>query len=156
MAIEIERTFLVRDERWRQDADGGEYYSQGYLSSDPQNCIRVRIAGERAWLGIKRATSALRRLEYEYPIPLQDAREILEQIVPRERIDKWRYHVPWGKHLWEIDVFDKANAGLVVAEIELQDEDEDFERPPWLGQEVSDDPRYYNMNLARNPYPTWK
>ncbi len=155
MATEIERTFLLRNDSWRAQADAGTPYRQGYLCSDPQRCVRVRVSGERAWLNIKKATSALRRLEYDYPIPFADAIELLDELCPDQRIDKTRYHVDHAGHRWEIDVFEGANAGLVVAEIELDDEQEAFARPAWLGEEVSDDPRYYNMNLARTPYTQW-
>ncbi|HHH44962.1 MAG TPA: CYTH domain-containing protein [Gammaproteobacteria bacterium] len=155
MAIEIERTFLLRDDSWRAQAGAGTPYRQGYLCSDPRQCVRVRVTGDRAWLSIKKATSAVRRLEYEYPIPLADAAELLDEICADQRIDKIRYHVNHAGHRWEIDVFEGANAGLVVAEIELDDEQETFARPAWLGEEVSDDPRYYNMNLARTPYTQW-
>jgi len=155
MAIEIERKFLVRDDGWRQQADAGIYYSQGYLSSDPQCCIRVRLAADRAWLNIKKATSEIRRLEYEYPIPLPDARELLEELCPTGRVEKTRYRIPFAAHVWEVDVFENANAGLVVAEVELDDTQEAFESPPWLGKEVSDDRRYYNMNLALLPFSQW-
>jgi len=117
--------------------------------------VRVRIDGERAWLNIKSATSPLRRLEYEYLIPLSDAQEMLETLRVNDCVDKTRYLVKHGKHVWEVDVFEGRNAGLIVAEIELDDEDEAFEKPDWLGREVSDDPRYYNMNLAKQPYSTW-
>lgn len=155
MAIEIERKFLVRDDRWRAQADAGVFYSQGYLSTDPQRCVRVRIAGERAWLNIKSALSPLRRLEFEYQIPLADGRQLLQHACVEAPVEKTRYHVSHQGHLWEIDVFEGANAGLVVAELELASEDEPFAAPAWLGDEVSDDARYYNMNLARMPYTRW-
>ena len=155
MGVEIERKFLVSDDSWRSQADAGDRYRQGYLAHDPQRSVRVRIAGERAWLNIKSATSPVRRLEYEYLIPLGDAQEMLETLRVYDCVDKTRYLVKHGKHVWEVDVFEGANAGLIVAEIELDDEDEAFEKPDWLGREVSDDPRYYNMNLAKQPYTTW-
>ena len=155
MAIEIERKFLVRDDSWRTGADSGVFYSQGYLSTDPQRCVRVRIAGQRAWLNIKSAVSTLRRLEYEYEIPPGDARELLHSACVQPAVEKTRYHVAHQGHVWELDVFAGANTGLVVAELELADEQEPFARPAWLGQEVSDDPRYYNMNLAQMPYTQW-
>jgi adenylate cyclase len=155
MPIEIERKFLVRDASWRAQADEGVAYRQGYLASDPQSSVRVRLAGDRARLNIKSATTPIRRLEFDYEIPLADAREILDTLCAGARVEKTRYHVRHGDHVWEVDVFEKDNAGLVVAEIELEDENEAFERPPWLGEEVSDDPRYYNMNLARLPYRQW-
>lgn len=155
MAIEIERKFLLGDDSWREQADAGVFYSQGYLASDPLSSVRVRLAGDKAWLNIKKATSAIRRLEYEYPIPVEDAAELLKELCADNCIEKMRYHVTYAGHLWEVDVFEGENAGLVVAEIELTDEQEVFETPSWLGEEVSDDPRYYNMNLAKNPYTQW-
>ncbi len=155
MAIEIERKFLVRNDDWRAQADAGEICRQGYLSHDPHRSVRVRIAGERAELNIKSAITPIRRLEYEYSIPLADAREMLDLLCDDERVDKVRYHVRHGQHVWEVDVFEGANAGLVLAEIELGDENESFEKPPWLGEEVSNDPRYFNMNLARHPWTRW-
>ena len=155
MAIEIERKFLVRDDSWRAQADAGLFYSQGYLSTDPQRCVRVRIAGQRAWLNIKSAVSTLRRLEYEYEIPPGDARELLHSACVQPAVEKTRYRVAHQGHVWELDVFAGANTGLVVAELELADEREPFARPAWLGREVSDDPRYYNMNLAQMPYTQW-
>jgi len=155
MAIEIERKFLLRDDSWREQAGAGMVYSQGYLASDPLSSVRVRLAGDKAWLNIKKATSAIRRLEYEYPIPVEDAAEILKELCVGGRIDKTRYHVTHASHLWEVDVFEGENTGLVVAEIELTDEQEIFEMPSWLGEEVSHDPRYYNMNLAKTPCTQW-
>jgi adenylate cyclase len=155
MQVEIERKFLVRDDSWRKHADNGSVFSQGYLESDPRRCIRVRISGDSAALNIKSAVTPLRRLEYEYAIPLDDARTLLQQVCPGPPVEKTRYRLAYRGHEWEIDVFEGANAGLVVAEIELADEDEHFERPGWLGEEVSHDPRYYNMNLATHPYSQW-
>jgi adenylate cyclase len=156
MAVEIERKFLVRDDSWRDAADSGVFLSQGYLNSDPRRCVRVRIAAQQAWLNIKSAVSALRRLEYEYEIPLDEARELLSSACGEPALEKTRFHVPGGDGLvWEVDVFAGANAGLVVAEIELTDERQAFARPAWLGEEVSDDPRYYNMSLAAVPFSRW-
>jgi len=155
MGVEIERKFLVRNDEWRLQADAGEHYRQGYLSHDPLRSVRIRVAGEKAWLNIKCATSPIRRLEYEYPVPLADAQEMLERLTTDDCVDKVRYHVRQGRHVWEVDVFEGRNTGLVVAEIELDDENETFDKPDWLGSEVSDDPRYYNMNLAKQPYTTW-
>lgn len=164
MAIEIERKFLVRDDSWRQAADAGTVYRQGYLSRVPgqradadavRSSVRVRSDGARAFLNIKSATLGIRRQEYEYPIPVTDAAAMLADLCVGAVVEKTRYHVHVGPHVWEIDVFAGANAGLTVAEIELAREDEVFERPPWLGDEVSDDPRYYNVCLAERPYSTW-
>lgn len=160
MAIEIERKFLVLNEDWRAAADGGTVYRQGYLSrvtgtDAVRSSVRVRSDGERAFLNIKSATLGIRRQEYEYPIPAADAAALLADLCVGAVVEKTRYRVRAGRHVWEIDVFAGANAGLVVAEIELSREDEVFERPDWLGAEVSDDPRYYNVCLAERPYSSW-
>lgn len=156
MAKEIERKFLVVDEQWRGAADAGLYMSQGYLQSGAQSSIRVRIAGDKAWLNIKSATLDIARQEYEYEIPCTDAREILATLCQGLVVEKTRYHVPFGGHLWEVDVFAGDNTGLVVAEIELKDENESFELPPWAGEEVSHHARYYNVCLAKQPYKNWR
>ena len=155
MGLEIERKFLVGNDSWRNQADAGVFYSQGYLASDEHSGIRVSLAPDKAWLTIKKATTPVRRLEFEYDIPVADARELLEQMCHDAKIEKTRYHVRHAAHIWEVDVFAGNNAGLVVAEIELDNEQESFERPPWLGEEVSNDPRYYAMNLAKRPWSTW-
>lgn len=155
MAIEIERKFLVRDDSWKQQAGAGSEIRQGYLSSDPACSVRVRLAGDRAWLNIKRATGEISRLEFEYPIPIEDAKQILHDLCGGNSLDKTRYLVVHEGHTWEVDVFHGANAGLVVAEIELASEDEAFTRPDWLGEEVSHDPRYLNMNLVQQPFSQW-
>lgn len=155
MGLEIERKFLVRDDSWRNQADEGVYYRQGYLASDEHSGIRVSLSANKAWLTIKKAVSPLRRMEYEYGIPRQDAHELLDNMCQDSIIEKHRYRVKHAGHVWEVDVFEGSNAGLVVAEVELSDEQEDFETPSWLGKEISDDPRYYAMNLARLPYPAW-
>lgn len=156
MATEIERKFLIRDDRWRQQADAGQRIAQGYLIGARDASVRVRIEGDQANLNIKSATLGIYRQEYEYSIPLEDAREMLDNLCEKPIIDKVRYHVSHAGHLWEIDVFEGENAGLVVAEIELDSEDEAFEQPDWLGQEVSDDARYYNVSLVNHPYKDWQ
>lgn len=156
MATEIERKFLIRDDRWRQQADAGQRIAQGYLIGARDASVRVRIEGDQANLNIKSATLGIYRQEYEYPIPLVDAREMLDNLCEKPIIDKVRYHVSHAGHLWEIDVFEGENAGLVVAEIELDSEDEAFEQPDWLGEEVSDDVRYYNVSLVKHPYKDWQ
>jgi len=156
MATEIERKFLLRDDSWRQLADAGTRFSQGYLIGSSRASVRVRIEGDQANLNIKSATLGIHRHEFEYSIPLDEARELLETLCEKPIIDKIRYRLHYGKHEWEIDVFEGDNAGLVVAEIELQHEDEPFERPDWLGEEVSHDVRYYNVNLVKHPYKDWE
>lgn len=155
MAIEIERKFLVKDHSWRASANAGTAFRQGYFSSPGRASIRVRIEGEQANLNIKSAELGVRRTEYEYPIPLADARHMLDALCEQPQIEKTRYHVEHAGHTWEVDVFAGDNAGLVVAEIELDDEHAAFERPAWLGEEVSDDPRYYNVSLVRQPFNRW-
>jgi len=155
MATEIERKFLVLSDDWRNSANQGSMYRQGYLAGGRHSSIRVRIAGDKATLNIKSAELAIRRSEYEYPIPLQDAEEILAKLCGGSLIEKIRYLVPYEGHVWEIDVFAGENQGLVVAELELEQEEESFARPDWLGEEVSDDPRYYNVNLVSCPFKDW-
>lgn len=156
MATEIERKFLVADQRWREKADAGQRLAQGYLVGGRHASVRVRIEGEQANLNIKSATLGIHRQEFEYPIPLDDARQLLDELCEHPVIEKVRYHVEHAGHTWEIDVFEGDNAGLVVAEIELDHEDELFEHPSWLGPEVSDDVRYYNVNLVKHPYKDWR
>ena len=154
MGTEIERKFLVEGHDWRQGSRARRL-RQGYLSPDPERSVRVRLVGDDAWLTIKGASAGCARVEFEYPIPTQDALHLLDELCIRPVIDKTRHDVRYGAHRWEIDEFHGANEGLVIAEIELAAEDEHFERPPWLGAEVSDDPRYYNVNLARHPFSNW-
>lgn len=156
MATEIERKFLVLDDGWRADAAPGLRMRQGYLSGGGLSSIRVRVQGEQAFLNIKSATLGVRRREYEYAIPLRDAEELLDHLCAGPLIEKVRYDVECAGHLWEVDVFEGDNAGLIVAEIELDSEEEVFEKPPWAGAEVSHDPRYYNVSLVSNPYKSWR
>jgi adenylate cyclase len=155
MATEIERKFLVVNDDWRNQADAGEQYKQGYLVSSKQSSVRVRLEGEKAKLNIKSATLDIRRAEYEYDIPVSDANEMLDNLCDKPFIQKKRYHVKHADHMWEVDVFAGENDGLIVAEIELQDENEIFSKPDWAGEEVSDDPRYYNVSLVKHPYQDW-
>lgn len=155
MATEIERKFLVKDESWRDTNPPGTRYRQGYLSSAKTCSIRVRVAGERAYLNIKSATLDVTRTEYEYAIPVQDAEEMLSAMCEGGLIEKTRYLVEHAGHTWEVDVFEGDNAGLVVAEIELTDANESFALPAWAGEEVSHDPRYYNVCLVDHPYKDW-
>lgn len=156
MATEIERKFLVRDDSWRGAARGSRYYRQGYLATTARCSVRVRIEDGAATLNVKGATPGVTRAEYEYPLPREDALQMLDALCEGGMIEKTRYFVPHGAHTWEVDVFEGENAGLVVAEIELGAEDEAFERPAWVGEEVSDDLRYYNARLARHPYRQWR
>jgi adenylate cyclase len=155
MGTEIERKFLLSDERWRALAGPGVKYRQGYIEGGSRASVRVRVAAGRAYLNIKSATLGVLRTEYEYGIPVADAEEMLESLCVHPLIEKTRYLVEHAGHTWEIDVFEGDNEGLVVAEIELGARDEPFERPAWLGEEVSHDPRYYNVSLVRHPYKDW-
>ncbi|HEX5314146.1 MAG TPA: CYTH domain-containing protein, partial [Gammaproteobacteria bacterium] len=146
----------VTSDAWRaQTADRGERYLQGYLAIGEHSVVRVRIAGERrAWIGVKEHRIGRARGEYEYPIPVGDARELL-QLVTGALVEKNRYRVPHEGRLWELDEFLGANAGLVVAEIELSAADEEFGRPSWLGPEVTAERAYYNAALALRPWNEW-
>jgi len=154
MAVEIEKKFLVKDNRWKDNAQAKEY-CQGYLSSGSGATVRARIAGEDGFLTIKSEHKGISRLEYEYSIPLNDAMEILEKICPKPLIHKKRYRLVYDNNLWEVDEFSGENEGLVLAEIELTSEDQSFTKPPWLGQEVSQFKRYYNASLRIYPYSKW-
>ncbi len=154
MGREIERKFLVRGNAWR--ALGEEVlYRQGYLSSDPRRTVRVRAAGGRAWLTIKGAQAGLARAEYEYEIPPSDAEAILDTLAQRPLIEKKRRRIEADGLVWEVDEFLGENAGLVVAEVELADEDQPFIKPDWVGEEVSRDLRYANANLVGHPFSKW-
>ncbi len=154
MGREIERKFLLKNDGWRRGVSHSVRMCQAYLGDAGRASVRVRIAGDEANLNIKSGTLAIERLEFEYPIPVADAAELL-QLCLDHPVEKTRHYVPDGEHLWEIDEFEGANAGLVVAEIELRDPAEAHPQPAWLGREVSLDERYYNVYLARHPYREW-
>jgi adenylate cyclase len=155
VGIEIERKFLVADSSWRSQVDKILAYEQGYISSNSAGTVRVRIEGERARLNIKSAGLDIQRMEYEYPIPFADAREMLDTLCLYGKVSKQRHFIIQDKHTWELDEFTGKNSGLLVAEIELSSRDEKFELPDWLGEEVSADPRYLNNNLAKFPFEDW-
>jgi adenylate cyclase len=155
MPTEIERKFLVIDERWRDAATHCETMRQGYLASNPNCSIRVRVSGARGYLNIKSATLGVQRHEFEYEVPVSEATTMLGLFCQNRCVEKVRHYVPHGGHIWEIDVFEGANQGLIVAEIELTAVDELFLPPVWLGAEVSHDKRYYNVCLLDNPYNKW-
>lgn len=156
MALEIERKFLVANDSWRQAVEHCFRIRQGYLNQAKDCSVRVRTVENRGWLNIKSVTIGVQRHEYEYEIPFVDAQEMLDTLCQGSLIEKVRHFVPHQGHLWEIDVFEGNNAGLVVAEIELQSPDEPFSIPAWLGREVTEDIRYYNTCLAQRPYKTWR
>lgn len=154
MGIEIERKFLVCGEGWRQPPERQTRFSQGYLSRDPARTVRVRLAGDKAFLTIKGATRGASRAEFEYEIPVADGQALLA-LCEGPVVEKIRHLCEHAGMTWEVDEFLGANAGLRVAEIELQSEDQPFELPAWLGEEVTADARYVNANLAVRPFTSW-
>jgi adenylate cyclase len=156
MGLEIERKFLVVNDNWKAHVARESRLQQGYLSTDKTATIRVRVKDDRAFLTIKGETVGIKRSEFEYEIPLNDAEEMLQNNIQGAVISKVRYKVRCGEHLWDLDVFLGDNEGLVMAEVELAGEDEPFEMPDWAGMEVSDDARYYNANLVAHPFRRWR
>lgn len=152
MGKEIERKFLVKEGPWRNAK--GIRYRQGYLNSAKERNVRVRTMEDKAYLTIKGIAIGASRMEFEYEIPLQDADELLE-ICEKPLIEKTRYKVQEGGFVWEVDVFFRENQGLIVAEVELESEDQEFPKPDWVREEVTGDPRYFNSNLIKNPYIKW-
>jgi adenylate cyclase len=155
MAKEIERKFRVRNDSYKLFSTG-VIFRQGYLNRDKERTVRVRVAGELAFITIKGLTDGFERLEFEYRIPLEDANEMLETICVRPLIEKIRYTVISDGHLWEVDEFIGENEGLVVAEVELKSSDEHVVIPEWVGEEVTGDARYFNSNLVIHPFNEWK
>jgi adenylate cyclase len=155
MGKEVERKFLVVGEAWRAGVTSATQIVQGYIAASATATVRVRIRGEHAYLTLKGASSGIARSEFEYEIPVDDARAMLAELATGPVIDKVRHLVPVGDHTWEVDVFAGDNAPLVMAEVELADAGESFELPDWAGLDVSEDRRYYNANLARDPYSRW-
>lgn len=155
MPLEIERKFLVIDDRWRNDIGGQRHIRQGYLANTDRCSVRVRVGDNRADINIKGMTTSMVRTEYEYPVPVGEAEDMLAGMCRGALIIKTRYHVRHARHDWEIDVFEGDNAGLIVAEIELDAVGERFELPVWAGAEVTDDPRYLNIHLVDHPFKRW-
>jgi len=155
MALEIERKFLINKEKWAQlNKPEGDYFRQGYILNEKKCTIRIRVTGQFAYITLKGSTEGISRKEFEYKIPFNDGIEILESFATTS-IEKTRYKVMFGGKLWEVDEFSGENSGLLMAEIELKDENEEFLIPDWIQNEVSDDPRYYNSNLSVFPYKQW-
>jgi adenylate cyclase len=154
--IEIERKFLVTSTAFLDEFRAKNRIIQGYLSSDPERTVRVRIKGDKGYLTIKgkSSDSGMSRMEWEKEIVLEEAEQLL-LLCEAGVIDKIRYEIPVGKQLYEVDIFSGENKGLILAEIELQSENETFEKPNWLGMEVTNDTRYYNAYLSQNPFKTW-
>ncbi|MCW8888797.1 MAG: CYTH domain-containing protein [Gammaproteobacteria bacterium] len=154
MAHEIERKFLIDLDRLGK-LTGGSSIKQGYISTKDLTTVRIRIKGEQGFLTLKGENRGASRLEFEYPIPVTDAEEILHTLCSRPLIEKNRYEVKHNNWLWEIDIFEGDNSGLVIAELELETEDAVVDLPDWVRVEVTGDPRYYNANLLNYPYRCW-
>ncbi len=155
MPIEIERKFLVKSDAWRSLADG-VLYRQGYLAATADCTVRVRVVGEQGYLTIKGATRGIARTEFEYMIPVDEALAMLDTLCEPPLIQKKRYTIAWSGLVWEVDEFEGENQGLIVAEVELTDEQQAIALPDWIDREVSDDPRYFNANLAKHPFSEWE
>ena len=154
MGYEIERKFLVVGNQWKKDGVG-ILYRQGYLSTQKERTVRVRCIEDSAFLTVKGKNVGIRRLEFEYVIPLYDAETMLNNLCEQSIIEKYRYRITYKGFTWEVDEFLGENAGLVIAEIELDNEEQSFSRPPWIGKEVSQDARYFNSALSIHPYRSW-
>lgn len=152
MGTEIERKYIISPD-WEPETKGDEI-AQGYLADDPMRTVRVRIRAGKGYLTVKGATCGIGRAEFEYEVPLKDAREMLAMC--DTRVEKVRYLVPYQGHTWEADIFHGANEGLRMAEVELSSEDEEAALPPWVTRDVTGDARYYNAQLAKNPFSAWK
>jgi CYTH domain-containing protein len=154
MGTEIERKFLVTENSWRSLAAGVKY-RQGYLNSAKERTVRVRTIDDKGFLTIKGITTGASRAEYEYEIPVGDADALLDDLCEKPLIEKNRYKIDFEGFVWEVDEFFGENKGLIVAEVELESEDQAFEKPGWIGEEVTGDPKYFNSNLINNPYLKW-
>jgi CYTH domain-containing protein len=154
MGLEIERKFLVKKDQW-QPPHQGKIYRQGYIHTHSRNTVRVRVVGDQGYLTLKGKTTGSTRREFEYLIPVKDAEEMLDTLCDRPLIEKIRYKITIDGFCWEVDQFLGDNEGLLLAEIELQTEEQTISLPSWIDQEVTDDLRYYNVNLVQNPYKNW-
>jgi len=154
MGIEIERKFLVTGDDWRILARGTAY-RQGYLNHDKKRTVRIRTMDDRGFITVKGMSNGLTRMEFEYEIPLEDANILLNTLCEKPLIEKNRFKIEFGGYTWEVDEFFDENKGLIIAEIELESEDQQFAKPPWVGEEVSSEPRYFNSNLTREPFTSW-
>lgn len=154
MGKEIERKFLIEeDDEWKRVET--KAYRQGYLNTTKERTVRVRTIGEKGYLTIKGVTKGATRLEFEYEIAVEDAQQMLDELCERPLIEKTRRKIEYSGFTWEIDEFFGENDGLVIAEIELEDEGQNFDKPSWIKEEVTDDPRYFNANLVKHPYSQW-
>lgn len=155
MGIEIERKFLLLNDSWQDDVYDSVRIVQGYLANTERASIRVRVHGDKANLNVKSMVIGISRSEFEYPIPINDAEDMLKNLCKHPKIEKTRHYIKQDAHTWEIDVFEGDNRGLTIAEMELTKIEEEFKRPAWLGKEVSGDERYYNISLVQHPFKNW-
>lgn len=154
MGTEIERKFLVRDNSFRSLAQGTRY-RQGYLNSVKERVVRVRTIDDKGFLTIKGITTGATRVEYEYEIPAKEAEAMLDELCEQPLIEKNRYKIAYKRFIWEVDEFFGENQGLILAEVELESEDQTYDKPEWIAEEVTGDPKYFNSNLIQNPYKNW-
>lgn len=155
MGLEIERKFLIKQNKW-QPPNQGKVYRQGYIYTHNGSTVRIRVAGNEGYLTLKSKTTGCTRAEFEYAIPLAEAEEMLELLCDRPLIEKIRYRVTFNGCIWEVDRFLGENEGLMLAEIELETENQHLLLPEWIDTEVTEEQRYYNSNLAKNPYTNWE
>jgi CYTH domain-containing protein len=155
MGKEIERKFLVEGEHWRELSEG-ILYRQGYLSTEKERTVRVRTIGSKGFLTIKGINVGATRNEFEYEIPAAEAGQMLDELCLKPLIEKKRYTIEYGGFVWEVDEFFGDNEGLILAEIELESENQPFDKPGWIGKEVTGDPRYFNSNLVEHPFSDWQ
>ena len=154
MATEIERKYLLKNDSWKQEVSSKNKIIQGYLSSKPERTVRIRITKNKGFVTIKSKNIGSLRKEFEYEIPIEDAKELI-LLCEKPIIQKTRYIVEYSSHIWEIDIFEGENQGLEVAEIELSQENEEFSIPDWIGPEVTNESKYYNSQLIINPFMNW-
>lgn len=154
MGIEIERKFLVNNDTYKSLAKGILYY-QGFLNTDKERVVRIRIFDKEAYITIKGLSTGAQRTEFEYRIPVEDAEVLLAEICEKPIIKKYRYTIKWGELTWEVDEFCDENEGLVIAEIELENEEQEFDLPEWVNKEITGDEKYYNASLIHSPYKNW-
>lgn len=155
MALEIEKKYLVDTSLLKLPGEG-ERIKQGYIPCEGKTVVRVRVKGSNAFLTLKGSNRGAVRTEFEYPIPVEDALAMMDELCQGPKIEKIRYLIPYGEHQWEVDFFEGDNQGLIVAEVELSEEEEEVELPNWVTQEVTGDAKYYNSNLLDNPFIKWK
>jgi len=153
MALEIERKFLVKEGVWRNEQ--GTKYRQGYLNSYKERTVRVRIIDDKGYLTVKGISRGAVRVEYEYEIPRTEAEAMLNDLCEKPLIEKIRYKIEYKGLIWEVDEFFGENLGLILAEVELESEDQKFVKPEWIGEEVTEDPKYFNANLIHHPFSKW-